>query len=468
MKQKYLLLILLLPLLACLACPADMTAQTGTPVPNHPAADSIRISLLTCAAGEEIYSLFGHTAIRYENPARGIDAVFNYGLFDFSAPNFVLRFALGETDYRLGATDYEYFAAEYGYLERDVWQQELNLTPGEKRKLVALLEENYRPENRVYRYNFFYDNCATRPRDLIEKSINGSLHYAADMTSTDTGTSFRDLLHRYSEGHPWSRFGMDLCMGSQADKPISRRTMMFVPFCLQADFRQARIAGHKKETAVGKEETAAESEEEIETESKEEIAAKNEEGIATKSKEEIVAESEAQERPLVLREEKIVDTGSEEAGQPADGFTPMHAALLLLLLTAAATIYGLRRRKTLWVADLVLFFAAGTAGCILAFLALFSQHPAVSPNYLLFVFHPFHLFCLPWMLNRVRKRRKSRYMQANFIVLTLFILSWPVIPQQIPLSVLPLALCLLIRSAGNWQEGRSYELRATSDKTGNP
>lgn len=425
-----------LSLLACLACPADMTAQTGTPVPNHPAADSIRISLLTCAAGEEIYSLFGHTAIRYENPARGIDAVFNYGLFDFSAPNFVLRFALGETDYRLGATDYEYFAAEYGYLERDVWQQELNLTPREKRKLVALLEENYRPENRVYRYNFFYDNCATRPRDLIEKSIDGSLHYAADMTSTDTGTSFRDLLHRYSEGHPWSRFGMDLCMGSQADKPISRRTMMFVPFCLQADFRQARIAGHKKETAA--------------------------------DKEKIAAESEAQERPLVLREEKIVDTGSEEAGQPADGFTPMHAALLLLMLTAAATIYGLRRQKTLWVADLVLFFAAGTAGCILAFLALFSQHPAVSPNYLLFVFHPFHLFCLPWMLNRVRKRRKSRYMQANFVVLTLFILLWPVIPQQIPLSVLPLALCLLIRSAGNWQEGRSYELRATSDKTGNP
>lgn len=449
-----------LSLLACLACPAGMTAQTGTPVPNHPAADPIRISLLTCAAGEEIYSLFGHTAIRYENPAHGIDIVFNYGLFDFDAPGFALRFALGKTDYWLGATDYRHFAFQYDSLGRDVWQQELNLTPGEKRKLVALLEENYRPENRMYRYNFFYDNCATRPRDLIEKSIDGTLHYAADMTSTDTGTSFRDLLHRYSEGHPWSRFGMDLCMGSQADKPISRRTMMFVPFCLQADFRQARIASHKKETAADEEGNA--------TESEERIAAKNEERIATKSKEEIAAESEAQERPLVLREEKIVDTGSEEAGQPADGFTPMHAALLLLLLTAAATIYGLRRRKTLWVADLVLFFAAGTAGCILAFLALFSQHPAVSPNYLLFVFHPFHLFCLPWMLNRVRKRRKSRYMLANFIVLTLFILLWPVIPQQIPLSVLPLALCLLIRSAGNWQEGRSYELRATSDKTGNP
>ena len=99
--------------------------------------------------------------------------------------------------------------------------------------------------------------------------------------------------------------------------------------------------------------------------------------------------------------------------------------------------------------DLILFFCAGIAGCILAFLALFSQHPAVSPNYLLFVFHPLHLFCLPWMINKVRKRQKSWYMRANCAVLTLFILLWAIIPQRIDLAVLPLALCLLVRSASN-------------------
>lgn len=364
--------------------------------------DSIRISLLTCASGEEIYSLFGHTAIRYENYTRGIDAVFNYGIFNFNAPNFILRFALGETDYQLGANNYERFAAEYYYLERDVWQQELNLTPQEKEKLIALLEENYRPENRVYRYNFFYDNCATRPRDLIEKSIEGTLEYADNMTDTNTGTSFRDLLHKYSEGHPWSRFGMDLCMGSQADKIINRRLMMFVPFYVQEYFNKARII-----------------------------------------------DKEGQTRPLVLNEEKIVITGSGETDRVSEGFTPMQAALLLFILIAAITIYGIRRRKTFWGIDLVLFFAAGVAGCILAFLALFSQHPAVSPNYLLFVFHPFHLFYLPCMLNKVRKRKRSRYMLANFTVLTLFTLLWLVIPQRFPLAVLPLALCLLIRSASN-------------------
>lgn len=397
MKRIIPIIICLFSLLLCLD-----VAAARTQTEKETAPDSIRLSLLTCAAGGEIYTLFGHTAIRYERPARGIDVVFNYGMFNFNAPNFVLRFALGETDYQLGVTDYARFAAEYDYLGRDVWQQTLNLTQEEKERLVALLEENYRPENRVYRYNFFYDNCATRPRDQIERAISGTLHYADNMTDTNTGITFRDLLHRYSEGHPWSRFGMDLCMGSRADQPINRRLAMFVPFYLQAYFDKAQIA-----------------------------------------------DQEGQTRPLVSHEEKIIVTGQTPADFVTGGITPMQSALLLLILVAAASIYGIRRGKTLWGIDLLLFLAAGIAGCILAFLALFSQHPAVSPNYLLFVFHPLHLFCLPCMLMRVRKKKMSRYMLANFVTLTLFIVLWAIIPQRFPLSVLPLALCLLIRSASN-------------------
>ena len=165
--------------------------------------DSIRLSLLTCAPGEEIYSLFGHTAIRYEDPANGIDAVFNYGLFSFNTPNFILRFSLGETDYQLGATDYARFAAEYAFDGRSVWQQTLNLSKEEKAELIRLLQENYLPENRVYRYNFFYDNCATRPRDKIEESIDGKVIYPAEpqdgsryRTSILQGPTVGPLRHR--------------------------------------------------------------------------------------------------------------------------------------------------------------------------------------------------------------------------------------------------------------------------------
>ena len=190
--------------------------------------DSIRLSLLTCAPGEEIYSLFGHTAIRYEDPVNGIDAVFNYGLFSFNTPNFILRFSLGETDYQLGATDYAHFAAEYAFDGRSVWQQTLNLSKEEKAELIRLLQENYLHENRVYRYNFFYDNCATRPRDKIEESIDGKVIYPAE--PQDGSLSFRDIVHQYCKGHPWARFGIDLCIGSEADRPITQRQMMFAPF----------------------------------------------------------------------------------------------------------------------------------------------------------------------------------------------------------------------------------------------
>ena len=187
--------------------------------------DSIRLSLLTCAPGEVIYTLFGHTAIRYENPSQGIDVVFNYGLFSFDIPNFALRFSLGETDYRLGVIDYPHFAGEYAYFGRSVWQQTLNLNNEEKAELIRLLQENYRPENRVYRYNFFYDNCATRPRDKIEESISGKVIYPVE--PQDGSRTFREIVHQYCKGHPWARFGIDLCIGSEADRPITQRQMMF-------------------------------------------------------------------------------------------------------------------------------------------------------------------------------------------------------------------------------------------------
>ena len=389
-------LLILIYFLLCLLCPSTASAQPQTPQEATP--DSIRISLLTCASGGEIYSLFGHTAIRYENFTRGIDAVFNYGMFNFNAPNFIFRFALGETDYQLGVTNYEHFASEYNYLGRDVWQQTLNLTQAEKEHLFNLLQENYRPENRVYRYNFFYDNCATRPRDKIEESIIGKVIYPSE--PQDGSRSFRDIVHQYCKGHPWARFGIDLCIGSEADRPITQRQMMFAPFYLMDAFAGAQIA------------------------------------------------NDSIQRPLVSDKALIVDAVSdeEEGGWMP---TPLQCSLLLFILTAAATIYSLRKRTGLWGVDLVLFGTAGIVGCVLAFLALFSEHPAVSSNFLLLVFHPGQLLFLPYIIYCVRKGKKCWYLTLNLIVLTLFIALFPLIPQRFDFAVVPLALCLLIRSASN-------------------
>lgn len=376
----YCLLLWLLPL--------PVAATTATPVP--------RFSLLTCGPGQEIYSLFGHTALRMQLPEQGIDRVFNYGIFNFHTPHFVLRFALGETDYLLGATNYDHFLSQYAWEERWVDEQPLQLDSVAAQRLYHLLSENYRPENRLYRYNFFFDNCSTRPRDLVEKALEGSIHYADEMEEPQADLTFRTLIHRYSEHHPWSRLGMDLCLGSEADRPISRREATFVPLVLEEVFAQATICPAGQEP-----------------------------------------------RPLTSDRQPLLTDAAPESADTL--WTPLTCACLLLVLVAGATLWEWRQNRRLWGLDLLLLAAAGIAGSILAFLACLSSHPAVSPNWLLLVFHPFYLLALPWVIWSDIKRRKNLFMQVVFAELIFFILFWGLIPQVFPLSVLPLALCLLLR-----------------------
>lgn len=359
--------------------------------------DSVRISLLTCSPGSEIYALFGHTAIRYEDPARGMDLVYNYGMFSFDTPNFIWRFVKGETDYQLGKTLFPYFEAEYAMRGSAVYQQELNLTPEEKERLLHILELNYRKENRVYRYNFFFDNCTTRARDKIEESIDGTVVY----DGRERQLSFRDIVHQYTKGHEWAQFGMDLCLGSRADEIIDYRKQMFAPFYLLHAADSARIV---------------------------------KEGVG---------------RPLVSAVRTIVEEAEGGAEKEHYWLKPIQAAWLVFVLTFLVSMYGVWRRKTLWGLDIVLFGAAGIAGCVIAFLVFFSVHPTVSPNYLLLFLNPVHLFYLPFMVYFSIKRKRDWYHWVNLAVLTLFILLFGVIPQKINPAVLPLAASLWIRSASH-------------------
>ena len=189
--------------------------------------DSLEVGLLTCSPGTEVYALYGHTAIRVRSCAPGgEDWVFNYGLFSFNRPHFIWRFALGECDYQVGAVPYRYFAEEYAGRGSSVYQQTLNLTAEEKERLWALLLDNLRPENREYRYNFFYDNCTTRARDRIEDAVDGEIVYPAQ----DTACTFRGIVHQYTADYPWAELGDDICLGAAADRPISAREEMFAPF----------------------------------------------------------------------------------------------------------------------------------------------------------------------------------------------------------------------------------------------
>lgn len=358
--------------------------------------DSIVVSLITCSPGTEIYNLFGHTAIRYRDFSKNLDVVFNYGMFDFRKPHFMFRFTLGQTDYELGVEDYKDFAENYAVHERSVEEQLLNLTSAEKAKLYELLIINYEPQNRTYRYNFFYDNCSTRPRDKIEESISGKVFYSPYKLEK----SYRDLIHEYTKEHAWAKFGIDLLLGAGADRPITQRQMMFIPFYLR-DFVEKAI----------------------------------------------IVDSANHKRPLVIAHNKLVISQSTKSFN--NMFTPFQCALLLFIFTVAVSIYGVKKKKSVWMYDLVLYVAAGLAGCIIAFLMLFSTHPTVGSNFLILVLHPLYLFCLPWILIAERTNKRSLPVRIILAVLTLFILFSAFIPQKFGVTVVLLALTLWTRLASH-------------------
>ncbi len=359
--------------------------------------DHIRFSLMTCSPGKEIYSLFGHTAIRYENYTRNIDVVFNYGLFSFNTPHFVWRFVKGETDYQLGVIPYPFFEREYAERGSDVYQQVLDFTPEENLRLLALLDENYLPQNRVYRYNYFYDNCTTRARDCIEAAVEGRIVYP----SAFPDKSFRSIVHEYTANSEWDELGIDLCLGREADTPIGERLQMFAPFYMRSYASRAYILDGRGE------------------------------------------------KRLLIREEfKAVHA---EALHKSGGFplSPMMCASLFLLVCVSLSWIQWKKRKIWWGWDCVLLFAQGVSGCIIAFLFFFSVHPTVGSNWLLMLFNPLPLLYIPLMLYRAIRHKKDLYSQINVVYLTLFIILVPICGQKINLSVLPLALGLMINSVSH-------------------
>ena len=177
-------------------------------------SEGSKISLLTCSSGEELYSVFGHSAIRVNDPDNKIDLVYNYGTFDFSTSYFYFKFAHGNLNYMLASGQFRYFLPGYVMENRSVKEQILNLSQKERQKLFDAIIVNSQPENRNYRYDFFYDNCATRIRDIVLKSIEGQ--YVIDKESTHNMT-MRQLYGQYLNKSLWTQFGIHLLLGMKAD-----------------------------------------------------------------------------------------------------------------------------------------------------------------------------------------------------------------------------------------------------------
>lgn len=352
------------------------------------ATDTPRVSLLTCAPGEEVYELFGHTALRYTDSERDTDIVFGYGYFSFNTPNFVWRFILGETDYLVGVVNYNRFIYEYRQRGTRVTEQVLAMDSLQKKALFEALVTNCQPENNIYRYNYFYNNCTTKVRDKLLEQLGANITY----TATTPPTTLRKIIEEHTTTQPWTSFGINLLLGADVDRPATREEQQFLPRNLMNDLATATING----------------------------------------------QAVVEEQNEILQQ--------REKNRNINHLTPFNSALLLLLFTMIIMLCEVRSRKIFWGYDIVLYSLQGLAGTLLLFMTLFSQHPAVGNNYLLIILNPIALLLIPFIVYSAKKDKKFSFLWIENIMAGIFILSAPFVPQTYPTPIFIFAITILARS----------------------
>lgn len=331
------------------------------------APDSVRISLLTCSPHDEVYSLYGHTAIRYEDKAKGIDIAINYGVFSFKQPYFILRFVFGITDYQIGIENFSDFCNEYKSYGSSVTQQTLNLNSEEKARFIKALTENYSEGNRTYRYNYFYNNCTTKARDLLISSIRGKIIYK---NHVNNNLSFREIIHSCNNTHRWARFGNDMLLGINADKSTSRQDQQFLPYNLQKDFDYAYII-----------------------------------------------DANGKARPLI--NEKILIISSCQDKSEKEGFTPTVAFIIFFCFIISLCAIELFTKKTLNIIDTTLQLIWGCIG-ILLFIMIFSEHPSTSINLQIILFNPIFIYIA---FGNIRHRKEINILKRNSLISVIIAIS---------------------------------------------
>lgn len=347
------------------------------------AGDSLHVSLITCAPGSAAYEVYGHTALRIRSDHTGEDWAFNYGVFDFEQPAFLWRFVLGETDYMLDAMPYERFIYAYLANGRHVDEQELNLNAEEKERLAVLLHANYLPENRVYRYDFFDKNCTTQARDIVDAALTGNFVWPENAPR-----SYRDILHEFTAGKPWLRFGQDLLIGTEADKELGTHGQDFVPILLERDMARAAIV-----------------------------------------------DPSGEERPAVIQTERhVAKTGGAADGLP--WLTPRKVFVAWFVVALGVAAWQVARHVNWWWFDIPFLALQGVAGCVITFLFFFSTHPGVDSNWLIAVLNPIPLLYLPWAARNAARKRRDCYHIAAPLVIWAFSLLSPLTGQDIPAEAL--------------------------------
>lgn len=355
-----------------------------------------QISVLTCGSGNDLYTTFGHSAFRVQDPVQDLDIVYNYGTFDFDPPMFYVEFAMGNLNYSLSKQEMPYFLYAYELENRWVKEQILDLDTTEKNTLYSFLETNHLPENRYYRYDFFYNNCATKIADVLQEALGKELvfeegHLAKRFT-------FRELIHQNLTINSWSAFGIDLALGSVIDVTASTREHMFLPKYVMQQLGHTTLNG----------------------------------------------------KDLVKQEQSILDIVPQK---PVNNFltSPLCWILVLTILVGYITYRDYKKNIRTKFVDLALFTSTGLAGFLLLFLWFIADHTATVNNFNIFWVFPFNLvICSVILRNNGFPTWLHRSMLLLLGMLVLTVLLWVFRIQSFSPLIIPLLLMLGARYLFLW------------------
>jgi hypothetical protein len=356
-------------------------------------SDKAHISVITCGPWQgAVFTAFGHNAFRVNDPVNGIDYAFNYGVFDFDQPNFYLNFARGHNRYKLAIQDYKQFEASYIYYNRYLHEQVLNLTPEENQKLFDYLSWNAQPENQFYYYDYFYDNCATKLPFVITKVFGDSVKF--DGSYVTTSYSIRELTDLYLKHQPWGDLGIDLGLGLPMDKKATPYEYMFLPDYVESGFAHATITRNGSTF------------------------------------------------PLVKERISIYESRDEEI--PKTLLHPLLVFGLIFVLLSVITYFDIKRHRLSKYVDIILFSVIGLLGILLFMLWTLTDHHAAAWNFNLLWAVPIHFVAAMAMFKNARWLKN--YFFAIAILSVVLLLTWPILPQKLHYSLIPLVMGLGVRA----------------------
>ncbi|HMP99569.1 MAG TPA: DUF4105 domain-containing protein [Cyclobacteriaceae bacterium] len=352
-------------------------------------SDYAEISVITCGPGQEaVFTAFGHSAFRVYDPMNNINHAYNYGVFDFDQPNFYLNFARGYNYYKLAVQDYRNFEYYYIYNNRYVHEQVLNLTQVQKQELFDFLQWNALPENQFYRYDYFYDNCATKIPEVVAKVFGDAVVF--DGSYITTNYSIRQLTDIYLKYQPWGDLGIDLCLGLPMDKVASPYEYMFLPDYVESSFDHANINGE----------------------------------------------------PLVKEKRTIYAAVDEEFSNGI--FQPLIIFMILAFIAVIMTVNDNKRKKIAHWFDVLVFSTVGAIGVLLLLLWVATDHKAAAFNLNLLWAVPTHLAFVYGIL----KKQQWIIYYSNFVmgINIVLLITWAWLPQMLHYSIAPLIAALAMRA----------------------